>query len=827
MADYSIFSQPQGPVIDTDLYVNAAKSGIDMGNAQKTNTQAALEGITQGVNTGMDLYSKYQNQQITQQQIDTQPAKDQADIEAKLAAAEHNRSLATQQSAKAQAQAEEDALYSSISQALANQDAEAINQIAASPQLMKQVVKDPKKFEPVAEAMASVPGTNPEIVGRFSDFTEIQKIKAAEAAKRVALQGKDLEAQAALESSLVVQRAANRYAQQTGSPHSMLEVAAGLETEQAGKFTVVDGKMVPKPSDGLPSDASMDGKVDVFMRGSRNGKDYYYQVGEGEKAEDLAKAVSVRGTAQVFSGRSESDQIAGVKARRADKVAQYRTTSGQSADPTQRKMMGREGESFVVTPPEYEPERPPREMQTFPKDEDLSRPDPREDTYEAMNALTMSGTPEEIPNVLVGNPTAKKIMASDFGITEKQLEDNSQAIAVIYKNAAEYADSADSVFGGIANQFGSDARELRDAKKSLAKARAAKDLEVLKLKSVDAPPNSFNSVQLRGYSEEALRKYKLGRESVTGIMPAVYATIYGWGKYWAELSKYPEDANSVEDLYYIKHKTAYDTKANAAADKLRENYKEYKRSPMRAIKAADELLQEKSQTVGTKAPIIENVQPPEATQQFSSLSKLSGSASTESLPDKGGGPSFDSYPYDAVELGAETPDKGGGPSFNSPPYDAVELGAEIGQVTALMGPEAEEVKPMTKEEAQDHALSMAKKYNVPPELVIGLGTQESRWTEDARSKVGAIGYMQLMPGTAKELGIDPMDPKQNIEGGVKYLAQMYKRFGDWKLAIQAYNAGPGNVRKYKGKVPFKETKGHLAGVLKAAKNYVDKNKTYA
>jgi len=797
MADYSIFSQPQGPVIDTDLYVNAAKTGIDMGNAQKTNTQAALEGITQGITTGQQIYGNYQNQQIKQQQIDTQPAKDQADIEAKLAAAEHNRSLATQQSAKAQA--EEDALYASISQALANQDAEAINQIAASPQLMKQVVKDPKKFEPVAEAMASVPGTNPEVVGRFSDFTEIQKIKAAEAAKRVALQGKDLEAQAALESSLVVQRAANRYAQQTGRPHSMLEVAAGLETEQAGKFTVVDGKMVPKPSDGLPPDASMDGKVDVFMRGSRNGKDYYYQVGEGEKADDLTKAVNVRGTAQVFSGRSESDQIAGVKARRADKIAQYQTANGQSTDPTQRKMMGREGDSFVVTPPEYAPKRPPGKMQTFPKDEDLSRPNPRKDTYEAMSALTMEGLHNDIPSVLAGNPTAKKIMASDFGITEQQLDENSYAIATIYKDADDYANNADSAVGGVINQWGGESSDLRAAKTSLAKAKAAREFEARRLKAENESPNSFNNVQLRGYNEEALRKYKIGRARVKETMAAnaMAATATGYYAGAADLAKYPEDVSSVEELYYVKNKAGYDAAVEQSANRLRNDYVEYKRAPMRAVKTTDELVQKRSQTVGTKAPIIENVQPTETKQRFS-LSDLSASA--ESLPDRGGGP-----------------------SFNSPPYDAVELGAEIGQTTALMGPEAEEEKPMTKEEAQDHALSMAKKYNVPPELVIGLGTQESRWTEDARSKVGAIGYMQLMPGTAKELGVDPTDPKQNIEGGVKYLAQMYKRFGDWKLAIQAYNAGPGNVRKYKGKIPFKETKGHLAGVLKAAKNYVDKN----
>lgn len=134
---------------------------------------------------------------------------------------------------------------------------------------------------------------------------------------------------------------------------------------------------------------------------------------------------------------------------------------------------------------------------------------------------------------------------------------------------------------------------------------------------------------------------------------------------------------------------------------------------------------------------------------------------------------------------------------------------------------------MTKEEAQDYVVETAKKYDIPAHIAIGLAAHESGWNEQAKSSAGAYGYMQLMPGTAEELGVDITNPRQNIEGGLRYLAKMYDIFGSWDLALNAYNAGPGNVKKYKGKVPFKETKKHLRGVKEKAAEYLESKKTYA
>lgn len=112
-----------------------------------------------------------------------------------------------------------------------------------------------------------------------------------------------------------------------------------------------------------------------------------------------------------------------------------------------------------------------------------------------------------------------------------------------------------------------------------------------------------------------------------------------------------------------------------------------------------------------------------------------------------------------------------------------------------------------------HAKRIARRNGVPENLFLQLIQQESGWNKNARSTAGAIGLAQLMPGTAKYLRVNPHDPVQNLDGGARYLREQFEKFGDWRLALAAYNAGPGAVKKYNGIPPFRETRNYVARIL--------------
>ena len=109
----------------------------------------------------------------------------------------------------------------------------------------------------------------------------------------------------------------------------------------------------------------------------------------------------------------------------------------------------------------------------------------------------------------------------------------------------------------------------------------------------------------------------------------------------------------------------------------------------------------------------------------------------------------------------------------------------------------------------------ARRHAVSVPLLTALVWQESGFRPRARSRVGARGLTQLMPGTARMLGVrDSYDPVQNLDGGARYLRTQLTRFGSVRLALAAYNAGPGAVRRYRGIPPYRETRNYVTSVLR-------------
>jgi len=141
-------------------------------------------------------------------------------------------------------------------------------------------------------------------------------------------------------------------------------------------------------------------------------------------------------------------------------------------------------------------------------------------------------------------------------------------------------------------------------------------------------------------------------------------------------------------------------------------------------------------------------------------------------------------------------------------------------VVALAAAPAPVVAPVpapVPKTAKDHLREAADLHGLPPEFLMSIAKIESAFQTNAVSPKGAIGVMQLMPGTARALQVNPHDPKENIEGGARLLRDLllqYERYPDQVYrALSAYNAGPGAVQKHNGVPPYRETQDYVQKVL--------------
>jgi soluble lytic murein transglycosylase-like protein len=154
----------------------------------------------------------------------------------------------------------------------------------------------------------------------------------------------------------------------------------------------------------------------------------------------------------------------------------------------------------------------------------------------------------------------------------------------------------------------------------------------------------------------------------------------------------------------------------------------------------------------------------------------------------------------APDLSAETPDVVElSADFAVPPEAVADAARQAGMVPAVYAAKVTE---------------LARRFDLSPALIEALVWQESRWRADARSPVGAQGLAQLMPGTARYLGVDPLDPFANLEGGARYLREQLDRFdGDIERALAAYNAGPGRVIAAGGIPRIRETQSYVSSIM--------------
>lgn len=131
----------------------------------------------------------------------------------------------------------------------------------------------------------------------------------------------------------------------------------------------------------------------------------------------------------------------------------------------------------------------------------------------------------------------------------------------------------------------------------------------------------------------------------------------------------------------------------------------------------------------------------------------------------------------------------------------------------LLCPSVNANQQISTNRVKETIVKQSLEMGIDPALALSIAKHESKFKHESRSRHGAVGVFQLMPSTAKKLGVNPYYMEENIKGGLMYYKSLYKMFGSTELALAAYNAGPGNVKKYNKVPPFAETRRFISGIM--------------
>jgi len=357
---------------------------------------------------------------------------------------------------------------------------------------------------------------------------------------------------------------------------------------------------------------------------------------------------------------------------------------------------------------------------------------------------------------------------SELGLSEQEYQANEEIFSQFIDAAGRAALEQPNIVGRLAAGFFDPTpgeAELRSVRRQAATAIA--EAEVARIRSVPGGSAMYNEQAVEDHNRQ-VDQFEQDQESPWTRMDSGTLFLLGTaGKLRTERVETPAE------LYYVRNRSSLDQRVRGLEDGLVKELRANFRAP------------ERREQLG--AEIRGNLRGMANESDFKP--KVAGSNQQQSAANQ----------QDQSPLGGQA--EGGGASLGGPPRSADPLDNTPGMR------EVNQFIPITQQ--------VGESFDVEPALIQAIIFAESTGNPAAGSPAGARGLMQLMPGTAADMGVeDPLDPIQNITGGTKYIKKMLEMFnGDLELALAAYNAGPGTVQRHKGIPPYRETQNYVKKVI--------------